>query len=402
MFLGAIILIGYIANIFSEKSKIPESLFMIIIGLLVGPVFGIVDPTNLKSVAGIFSVIAMIIVLIDSGLEFDISLIVKKMLHATIFTVIVNLLSTVGIGLAVHYLFGWNILHAMLLGVVSSGTTTVMVQTLLEGLKVNKDVKHLLILESIINDTTLIIISVSIISLIKQHSQTLFDSALVTAKNFVVQLAIASVFAVISFIIWLELSKRIPAHKKKEYVFVLGLLFLQYGIVEFFGGSGVISVLFFSLLLGNLHPISKFLNLKEKYYTKMHIRSLKSIKVIQLDLSFFIKTFFFIFLGIITDLKAISLKVVLITLCLITIILLTRYIAARVMTRIDKKYKKDAFIISTMMPRGFVATLLAFLPFNEGIIIPQFPEIILFSIFFTSIVSIVGVMVFNIRNAKAE
>jgi cell volume regulation protein A len=133
----------------------------------------------------------------------------------------------------------------------------------------------------------------------------------------------------------------------------------------------------------------------------MHIRSLKSIKIIQLDLSFFIKTFFFIFLGIITDIKAISLKVVLITLCLITIILVTRYIATKVMTRIDKKYKKDAFIISTMMPRGFVATLLAFLPFNEGIIIPQFPEIILFSIFFTSIVSIVGVMVFNIRNAKA-
>lgn len=402
LFLGLVILIGYAANIFSQKTKIPESLIMIFLGLLIGPIFKFVDPAGLKGIAGTFATIAIVIILINSGLDFDLSLIMKKMLHAALFTVIANIMTTAGIGLVLHFFFGWNILYALLLGIVSSGTTTVMVQSLLESVKVNKDVKHLLVLESILNDTTLIIISVSIIELIKQNSISIVGSAISTLKSFTVQLVIAIIFSLVFFIVWLEICKITPAEKKKDYVFVLGLLFMQYGIVEFFGGSGIISVLAFSLLLGNIHSVMKRLGLKDRYYTRAHIHSLKSIKIIQLDFSFFIKTFFFIFLGIITDIGVVSAGLIAITFAVMIIIIATRFICAKLIALLDRSYHKGVFLISTMMPRGFVATLLAFLPYREGIIIPAFPEIIMFSIILTTIVSIISVMIFNLKEKPSN
>ena len=53
-----------------------------------------------------------------------------------------------------------------------------------------------------------------------------------------------------------------------------------------------------------------------------------------------------------------------------------------------------------MVPRGFVATLLAFLPYNEGIIIPSFAEIVLLLIFATSLVSIFGTIIFKTKDTE--
>jgi len=360
-------MVGYIANIFSEKTKIPEALFMIIIGLLIGPIFGLINPADFRAVAGIFATLAILIILIDSGLEFDLSLLLKKMLDATLFTVIVNVLITVLVGFFVHFVFGWNLLHGFLLGVVSSGTTTVMVQVLLEGLKINRETKHLLVLESILNDTTLILIAVSLINILKQESFSLLNSVFAMIQSVLVEFSIGLLFAIVFFSIWFKTVKQIPPHKKRNYVFILAMIFILYGIAEFFGGSGVMATLFFSLLLGNIRPIIKALNLKEKFYRKEHIQSLKSIRLIQLDFSFFIKTFFFVFLGMITDLSLVTLPIIYMTIGILVIMIATRYLGVRIISLFEHKYKRNAFLISTMVPRGFVATLLAFLPYNEGI-----------------------------------
>jgi len=393
---------GYVANIFSEKTKIPASLVMILIGLLVGPVFKLIDPANLRSVAGIFATIAIVIILIDSGLEFDISMLFKKMFDAAIFTILVNVSITFFVGLFVHYFFGWNLLHGFLLGIVSSGTTTVMVQVLLEGIKVNKETKQLLVLESILNDTTLIIIAVALVNMIVQNQVSILDSIMNLIKTVLTEFSIGILFAIVFFTIWFKAVKQIPLHKKRNYVFILGLIFIQYGIAELFGGSGVVAALFFSLLLGNVHGIMKTLNLKEKLYRKEHIQSLKSIKLIQLDFSFFIRTFFFVFLGMITDISVVTVPLVIMTLAILVIMIGTRFMSVQIISFIEKKYKKHAFLISTMLPRGFVATLLAFLPYNEGIMIPTFTEIVLLLIFSTAIVSIFGNIIFRRANEKEK
>ncbi|MBN2368713.1 cation:proton antiporter [Candidatus Woesearchaeota archaeon] len=400
LFLGTIILIGYAANVFSQKTRIPESMILILIGLLVGPVFKLIDPADLHGIVGPFATVAIIIILIDSGLDFDISFLLKKILDASIFTILGNILITVSVGLMAHFLFQWNLLHGLLLGIVSSGTTTVMVHSLLEGLDINKETKNLLILESILNDTTLIIFAVTIIGLIKGTPEELISSIFSSIRDFFLEFFLGLFLGICFFLLWLEIIKLIPLRRKRNYVFILGLLFILYGTAELLGGSGILAVLVFSLFLGNLSPLMKYLNLKERYCTREHIQSLKSIALIQLDFSFFIRTFFFVFLGITSEIHIITLNLVLMAFAIIGLLILTRYISVMAVSLLDRKYNKHALLISTMVPRGFVATLLAFLPFNEGISIPSFPELVLLLILFTSIISILGTIVFRIKDDK--
>jgi cell volume regulation protein A len=402
LFLGLIVIIGYFGNVFSKRTKIPESLFMIIIGLLIGPIFKLINPTDFQGMAGIFSTLAIIIILIDSGFDFDISLLIKKMFDAALFTLLVNLLITIFVGLFAYFFLGWRLLYGFLLGIVSSGTTTVMVQALLENLKVNQETKQLLVLESILNDTSLIVIALSLIGLIKRESETILSSVFDAFQDVVIQFSIGIVFAVLFFFIWLEIVKKLPKEKEKSYVLLVGLLFIMYGVVEFLSGSGVVSVLVFSLLLGNLSSLVKIPSLKKRFYTRKHIRTLKSIRLIQLDFSFFIRTFFFVFLGMITNIEELNLSLIIVAVAIIFIMISTRYLGVMFMSLIEKQYKKHAFLISTMVPRGFVATLLAFLPLREGIMIKSFTEIVLLLIFSTSIVSIFGTIIHKTQNTMVK
>ena len=70
--LGAIILIGFIGRLAYDRTKIPESLFMILIGLLIGPIFGVIDPSSLLPFVPFVSVLALLLVLLDAGLDLNI------------------------------------------------------------------------------------------------------------------------------------------------------------------------------------------------------------------------------------------------------------------------------------------------------------------------------------------
>jgi cell volume regulation protein A len=139
----------------------------------------------------------------------------------------------------------------------------------------------------------------------------------------------------------------------------------------------------------------KRLNLKEKHFRKDHIQSIRTIKIVQFDIAFFIRSFFFVFLGMITDIKLVTFSLVLMTGSLLAIMILTRFFSVQLISFIEQKYRKHAFLVATMMPRGFIATLLAFLPFNEGIIIPHFTEAMFLLIFSASFISIFGTILFG-------
>src|SRR3989344_3503905 len=134
LILGIVILIGFIGKFFFNKTRFPESVFLLLIGIL----------------------LALVVVLLDSGLTLNISKALKNAPTALIFTILV-MLSTVAIVSAVTVLFfGWPLINGIFLGIIGSGTTTITITHLVEKLSVGKNTKTLLVLESIVNDITLI------------------------------------------------------------------------------------------------------------------------------------------------------------------------------------------------------------------------------------------------------
>ena len=62
LILALIILVGFVGRVVFKYTKIPESLFMILIGLAVGPVFGIVDQALFAEYQSFIVTITLVIV----------------------------------------------------------------------------------------------------------------------------------------------------------------------------------------------------------------------------------------------------------------------------------------------------------------------------------------------------
>jgi NhaP-type Na+/H+ or K+/H+ antiporter len=364
---------------------------MIIIGLLVGPFFNIVDQSELANYTPLVVTLTLIIVLLDSGLSLEIADIARSFAKAAFFTILVLVITTSVVG-GFLYLIGWNPLHALLLGVVSSGTTTIVVTSLLIRLSIPREIKQILILESIINDVTLVTAAVIIILAIVEP------------------IAISVVVGIFFMIVWVNAIEWFYHGEELVYCFTLGVLFLMYSVVELIEGNGAIAILVLSLSLGNLPEIinkigrSRLFSRYPPTLKRMADRSehvVDEIKKTQLDFSFFIKIFFFVYLGVIFDLSALTPFLVAICVIILALMFVSRYVSSRILALSDSNFKRYASIISAMVARGFTATFVALLPSTMGIEIPLLKELILMMVLFSTLPTIAASIIFE-RKARTE
>jgi len=186
---------------------------------------------------------------------------------------------------------------------------------------------------------------------------------------------------------WIHILLKIEPHKR-NYISTLGALFLLYGAVEFLGGEGIIAAFVFSMLLGNYPMLHKKFLVEGHIIYDPTVNILKPIKVVQEDISFLVKVFFFVLIGAIFDFGRLTPHLLLLFTAIISTILISRYVSVRFMCRLDRKLRPYSFTLTTMIPRGFVATVLAFLPFKDGIIIPYVTDLVFLLVIVSNVVAI--------------
>jgi cell volume regulation protein A len=386
--LGLIILVGFVGSLIFQYTKIPESLFMLLIGLAVGPIFGLVDQAELVRYMPIIVTITMILVLLDTGLSLNVFDTLRALRKATLFTLLV-LFFTILFVSGLMVLIGWNIFHALLIGVISSGTTTISSAYLLPRLSVTVEVKQILFIESLINDLTIVASVVMIVQAIQIKSFDLSQIAL----TFIAPAAAAFLMGSIFTFMWVNILWRVYKDEELSYVFTLGLLFVLYSIVELIGGNGAMAVLVLSIFLGNLPYFLRTLlkddSTREEIWKRFNQIS-KHIRNTQVNFSFFIKNFFFVYLGIIFDLRSTNVAIIGICLSILILVMVSRYVSIRILAFFDKNLRPYATIVSLMVARGFTATFAALLPSTKGIVIPQLNEIILMMVILSTFTTVFG------------
>src|SRR3990167_6823830 len=246
LILGIIILVCFVGNLLFNKTRIPESVFLMIIGILLGPIFNLVDGKFFLDNAPFLISLALVIVLLDSGLGLNVSKTLKYAPITLLFTILVMLCTVVAVTLVTVIFFKWPLINGIFLGIIGSGTTTITISHLVEKLSVGKNTKTLLVLESIVNDITLITAVSILISFV------LSDSGKVSIFKVIFNELVISVILGVAFaLVWAYVFLRYIHGNKLAYVFTLGIAFIIFDGVEFFGFNGAIAVLIFSLALGN-------------------------------------------------------------------------------------------------------------------------------------------------------
>lgn len=390
LIMAGILGIGILGEVIFKKTKIPDVLWLVIIGAILGPGLSIVKRETILGLAPFFAALALIIILFEGGLHLRISDIIKAAPRGVLLAIVGFLLSAAAVtGITmflsqIGYLPNWSLYNGLLLGSIIGGSSSLIIIPAMRLAKLRENVSTILNIESATTDALCVVVVIALIQFILNPQLGAWAVMQAIAGSFSTG-AVAGVFAAI-FWLWLQ---RFFKGTEYDYMLTFAFLLLMYVEVEAFGGSPAIAVLFFALVLGNAAQLAKAFNLPEVTFDT-------AVEVFHKQVSFFVKTFFFAMIGMLLSFDEKSMGLIAIGAGLAILLLVVRFIAVKISTFGTDVTAAEKKLVSFAMPRGLAAAVLALYPASKGM---PGSEIFIEIVFPTIIVSILlftfGMFVFS-------
>jgi cell volume regulation protein A len=397
---AVIIVLGFLGEEFFKRTSIPDSILLLLFGVLLGPIFQLFAHEQLLAITPYFAALALIIILFDGGLNMDIREAVKNSPRALVLAItgwIINVLVTAAL---CKVLLGWRLLNGLLLGSIVGGGSSIIVIALIRKLKVTEKLETVLSLESILTDVLCTVGAFTAINILLPPVSEGGEAAVSGSINLGSALgSVGAAFGVgilvgLGFgIAWLVILEKLKG-KPNAYMLTLAMLFLTFVVASNLGGNGALSALFFGLIIGNSRPIARLLKFRTTVSIDSHVRDFHS------QISFLIRSFFFVFTGLLFSLS--SFTSVFIGLLLSFTFLGIRFVVVK-MAAVKSELHEYETLMTIMFPRGLAAAVLASLPLTAGVPDSQvFPEIAFIVILTTIIITTVGVAVIKKRKSSSS
>jgi potassium/hydrogen antiporter len=360
-FIGGVILVGFFANLLFRVTKIPSVLLLIAIGVFLGPVTGWIASDFLISIAPFFGTLALLIILFEGGLELDIESALKHAPRAALLSLLVFVLSFILVSAVTHYIFHIPLMNSLVLAGILGASSPAICIPVVSGLSVRTAVKTILKLESALGDVLLI---VTVLLLLDIHT-TGGQGWTRTLSGLFMPPAVAFVISLVAGALW----SRLMGWMGKEplaYMLTLGFLFLLHFSVEELHGSAPLAVLMFGMMLANMHVIAGWVGVRARDLFGIDIRAEQFaihefMKNITEELSFLIRTFFFVYLGLLLDFRAMTPRIGISGLVVVLLLLGSRWLAVLAIRRRSRLSRGESHLVVTMMPRGLATAVMAFL-----------------------------------------
>ena len=376
---GIIISLGFTGSYLFKKRGIPDNLLLIFFGILLGPVFHFIEPTGFQSIAPIFSSLALLVILFDGGMNLNLYKVLDESPKALILGVINVLISMIVVTAFTSIVLGWNILNGLLLGVIVGGTSSSIVLSLASKLNVPERIQTLLSLESVFTDAIVVVLSITFLDLITETKNMVVSEI---AQSIASTFSIGIVFGLIFGVVWVKVLSVIRDETYDD-ILTLSITILFYGLTEYVGGNGAIFALVFGLVLGNSVEVGNMFRMDGIIEIGSIMRKFMN------QISFFIRTYFFVYLGLILFIE--NRIMILYSIVLSFMLLGGRYIGVLLTSIKDPELQQHTKILTFMMPRGLAAAIMAQLVVSYNIEnASMFPDLILIIIITSVIISSLG------------
>ena len=380
VFVGLIVFVSHLFTGIFERKRIPDVLLLMLIGLLLGPIFGVVTPDDFGIAGPMFTTTTLVIILFEGGLALRFDTLKNAIRGTTALTAVNFFVTTAIVGIIAWLLFGLHPVAAFMLGSILGGTSSAVVIPMVQQLGMNQDSKTILVLESAVSDVLCIIFA---LALLETFSVEEVKIGLILGK-IISSFTLAALMGWLGALVWSILLNRVRTIRNTIFT-TPAFVFIIFGIAEMFGFSGAISALAFGITLANIEVFN--VSLLRKYIASKPITLNETEKVFFAEIVFLLKTFFFIFIGLSIQLQ--NLWALILGLLVTIIIFMVRVPVVKFSLR--KPFAiSDLTMVSIMVPKGLAAAVLASLPLQQGIEGGEFIRdityaVILLSIIFTSV-----------------
>lgn len=365
---GLVILVGLAGEVVFKRTGIPSVLFLMGLGVLLGPVLHLADAATLTAFTPYFGTVALLIILFDGGINLQVMKVLKETPSALLYSLAV-FVCTVG-ACATYYVYAmegtWP--AGLLLGSILGGTAAAIILPVVSKTEsASEPVKVLISLDSAFSEVFVVVIALALMGTMTSESRPVG-----VVRDIFHAFWDALMLAVLAGAAWARLLAWLQG-QPLSYMLTLAAIFVLYYFAELLGANGAITILLFGLVLSNMEylvsrlarPIRAFIGY-ELDHAQFALDTF--LKRINEELSFLVRTFFYVLLGLILDFSALSSRIAVAGLALFALIVAVRWIVTEVIGRTTGGWTgRDRIFIAAMFPRGVATAVMAFLPTAAGI-----------------------------------
>lgn len=367
---AVIIFLGVAGESFFRKTGIPDIAFLMILGVIIGPVLGMIPVNVVIEIVPYFAAVALILIMFDGGLNLDIRTVISTAHYAVLLSILGFVTSVICVALVAFYGLGWGLVESILLGTIVGGSSSIIVFGLVRRLPISDQTKSMLSLESAITDILVTIIAFILIEiLISGH----IEPGQV-ALSFTKSIAVGLVLGFGIGIPWSYITTKMQ-NAQHSYMLTIGILFVIFFAEKSLGGTGALAPLIFGLMLGNKKLLS--------HYLKFKVPEISTDDPTHNQLTFLVRSFFFVFVGLLATLGRI--EFIFFGVIGAILIYVTRVGIVKISLR--KRFSRfDNKVTAAMIPRGLAAAVVATIPLTMGLPnASDYPQIV-FVIILTSVI----------------
>ncbi len=366
--IALIIILGYLGEAIFRVTRVPEILILMFIGILISYVLPVAYTSTLRDLTPILSGIALIMIMFNSGRVMKFGDGRESGGTGILLALFDVLFSCIAIALVMHYAFGWPLVSGAILGAIIGETSTIIVIPILKRLKSASGLYNSLVMETTFNTVFSILAFYLLIPIIVNGGAGF--SAYAYLQYLADYLSIPVFLGMVTGLAWLVVRSTVKG--ASSYLASLAIALLLYSLVDFLNGSAVVAVLIYAIILGNDVVIGKLIGIK-------NVVNNKKLKIVERELEFLLRTFFFVLMGMIAIL---SLDYLLLAIVATVVTMVLRYPSVRIaLHKFSTSYQNLAF---SLMQKGLGVAVLSSIvftmpniPYSEQIFAVSFMVIVI-------------------------
>lgn len=356
VFLGLLVFSAHVFASLYNRKKIPDVLLLIVIGLILGPLFGWVSPSSLGMSGPVFVAVTLVVILFEGGTSLSFK-VLQSAWKSTMNLTFSCFFLSMGLVALVGWIFGLNLLSALTLGAILGGTSSAVVIPLMRMLDVSEESRTVLVLESAATDVLCIVFTLAFMDAMQIGHLQVGN----VVGNVLSSFILAGLLGFAGALVWSRIITSI--RKLQNSIFTTpAFVFVIYGVTNFLGWSGAIAAMVFGITMANIDTIKNRVLLKIMGGQGHKLN--KTEMVFFGELVFLLKTLFFVYIGIsieFSDWKAILAGLLLTVVLFFGRVLVARFFSPKTATPFDKT------VIAMMIPKGLAAAVLASMPLELGL-----------------------------------
>ncbi|HEY0363812.1 MAG TPA: cation:proton antiporter [Solirubrobacteraceae bacterium] len=285
--LSLLLVAGLFARLLATLLHVPEIVFLLGLGALLGPsALDVIDVPLDSLPAQLVFTLGVSTILFYGGLNLSLEILRKVWVSLGLLSVLGVIVTAVITGAAAALVFGLPFEQGLLIGAVLSPTDPAILIPLFIGSRLRAKVAQTVVAESAFNDPTGAVLALAIAGALVSGENSLTGPA----GDFVGQLALSTAGGVLAGIVLSAAisSRRTGIWRESAAIAVLAVVAMSYVSLDFAGGSGYLGAFLAGLIVGNM----KMLGLS------MHDEHNRDLLITTRSLADIVTIFVFVLVGV--------------------------------------------------------------------------------------------------------